>query len=73
MAHYHIYYILKFEGSVDELVEAYNKGVQSIINHHAPSCSKIITLRPEASWYTDYLRSAKKISRKQKEPGTELP
>ena len=29
------------EGSVDELVEAYNNGVQSIINHH------LITLRLE--------------------------
>jgi len=26
------------ERSVDELVEAYNKSVQSIIIHHAPSC-----------------------------------
>ena len=25
------------EGSIDELVDAYNKGVLSIINHHAPS------------------------------------
>ena len=26
------------EGSVDDLVDAYNKGVQSVINYHAPSC-----------------------------------
>ena len=52
------------EGSVDELVEAYNKGVQSIRNDHVPSYSKIITLRPETPWYSDKLRSAKKIRRK---------
>ena len=36
----------KFEGSLDNLVEAYkyNKGVQSIIYHHAHSCSKISML-----------------------------
>ena len=36
------------QGSVDELIEVYNKGVQSIIYHHAAPCSKIITLKPEA-------------------------
>jgi len=40
-------HLINCEGSVDELVEAYDKGVQTIINNHAPSCSKIITLRPE--------------------------
>jgi len=48
------------EGSVYELVEAYNKGVQTIINHHDP-CSEIITLR---SWYSDKHRSSKKVRRK---------
>ena len=52
------------EGSVDELKGAYNKGDQSIINHHAPSCSKIISLSPETPRYSDKLRSAKKIRRK---------
>jgi len=28
----------KYQESVDELVEAYNKAVQSITNHHDPSC-----------------------------------
>ena len=37
-------YLNKCNGSVDELVEAYNKDVQSIINHLVPSCSKLISL-----------------------------
>ena len=62
------------ERSVDELVEIYNNGVQSIVNHHAPFCSKLITLRPETSWNPNRLRSGKiKVGRKQAEPGTELP
>ena len=33
----------KREGSVNELVEAYDNGDQSIINRRAPSCSKTNT------------------------------
>ena len=55
----------KCEGAVDELVKAYYKRVQSFINHHAPSCSKIITWRLETPWYSNNLRSAKKICRKE--------
>ena len=31
----------KLEGSVNELVKTYNKGVQSIINRHAPSYAQM--------------------------------
>jgi len=51
----------KCEGSLDEVVETYNKGVKSIINHHDPSVSQTITLRPETSWYADKLRSSTKM------------
>ena len=50
----------KYEGSVDELVETYNIGTQSIINHHVPFCYKIISLVPKTPWYFAELRSAKK-------------
>ena len=40
-------FLRECEGSVDELIEAYGEGVQSIINHNDPSCSKINSLRPE--------------------------
>jgi hypothetical protein len=33
-------------GSVDELVEAYNSGITSVVDRHAPVCTKCITLRP---------------------------
>ena len=52
-------HLSKYDGSVDELVEAYRKSVQISINHNAPSGSNITTLRSEAPWYSD-----KKIRKK---------
>jgi len=49
------------EGSVDELVEAYNQGIS---NHHALCCSHISRLKLETPFYSDKLISVKKFRRK---------
>ena len=51
-------------GSVADLVEAYNTGISALIDKHAPQQVKSITLRPGAPWYTDELRTAKRKRRK---------
>ena len=50
-------------GSLDYLIEGYNKAIQFILNKHAPS-SSIVTLRKNTSWYSDDFRSAKQHCRK---------
>ena len=35
-----------FSGSVDELANAYNNGLHSLVDKHAPLCTKGIVLRP---------------------------
>jgi hypothetical protein len=52
------------DGTVDELVEAYNTGIQVLIDQHAPLCKKTITLRPNTPWYSDEVRSAKQNRKK---------
>lgn len=47
------------DGTADELAEAYNSSIMSVIDRHAPLCTKYVTLRPNAPWYTDELRQAK--------------
>ena len=54
----------EYTGSVNQLVEDYNKDVQSNINQFVPSCQKILTLEPETAWSSDKLRAAKQIQRK---------
>ena len=44
----------------DELVEAYNKGIQNIINHQALTSLKTFILRQEAPWCHNKLTSADK-------------
>jgi len=51
--------LLCTSGAVDDLVEAYNLGVKFLINKHGPLQRKIITLRPNAPWYTEELREGK--------------
>ena len=51
-------------GSLDDLVDAYNSGIRTLMDKHAPQQVKTITLRPNAPWYTDELRSAKHKRRK---------
>ncbi|KAJ8046228.1 hypothetical protein HOLleu_04841 [Holothuria leucospilota] len=54
----------KVDTPLDELVEAYNRCLATLINRHAPEKTKYITLRPNAPWYTDRLREAKQKRRR---------
>ncbi len=59
---------------VGDLVQAYNSGLQAVLDRHAPLCTKTITLRPNTLWYTDELREAKheKRQRERKWRSTQL-
>ena len=46
-------------GSPYYLIEGCNKGIQVIVNNHAPSSSRNATLRENSSWYLEDLRSGK--------------
>ena len=61
------------EGSVDELIEPYNKGVQSIINHHAPSVKKSSRLDQKLICIPINSDLLRKFGGKQRAPGAELP
>ena len=50
--------------SVDRLVEAYSKGLCSLIDIHAPIKTKSIVIRPSCPWFTDELHDAKHLRRK---------
>ena len=56
---------ISIDKSLDELVSAYNNNITALIDKHAPLCTKEITLRPHAAWYTDELREAKHERRRQ--------
>ena len=45
-----------FNGSVDELANAYNNGLHSLVDKRAPLCTKIIVLRPPCPWHSNQLR-----------------
>ena len=50
-------------GSVDEITENYSERLMSLLDIHAPTiCSNVIQ-RPNAPWYTDSLRAAKRERR----------
>jgi exonuclease III len=51
-------------GTTDSLVEAYNFGLKTLLDKHAPLQKRIVTLRPNALWYTEELREAKHKRRK---------
>jgi len=50
-----------FSGSVDELANAYNNGLHSLVDKHAPLCTKRIVLRLSCPWYANLRR---KLERK---------
>ena len=57
--------LLKLEsGSVYEFVNQYNKTLQQLADHHAPVQHRLVTIRPEADWYTEEIREAKQEKRK---------
>ena len=49
---------------LEELVDAYNTNLKALMDKHAPLCTKVITLRPNAPWYSDELREAKHEKRR---------
>ena len=51
-------------GTTDDLVEAYNSGIKVLFEKHADLQREIITLRPNAPWYTEKLRESKHKRRK---------
>ena len=44
---------------VNDLVDAYNQGLQQLIEDHAPMKTKYVTFRPDCPWYSDELRTEK--------------
>ncbi|XP_052761992.1 uncharacterized protein LOC128204630 [Mya arenaria] len=49
--------------NVDELVDAYNDGLYSLLDKHAPLKSKTVVLRPMNPWYSQELHDAKHLRR----------
>lgn len=49
---------------LEELVDAYNDSLRALLDKHAPLCTKKITLRPNAPWFSDELRDAKHEKRR---------
>lgn len=47
---YHIF------GSVSHLTDCYESTLSSLLEHHAPSKKRVVTLRPVAPRYTDQIR-----------------
>lgn len=52
------------DGSVDDLLYAYNEGLRSLVDVHAPLRTKTIRQRPDCPWYTEDLHAAKHLRRK---------
>jgi flagellar biosynthesis chaperone FliJ len=52
------------DGSVDIELRAYNDGLRSLVDAHAPLCTKVIVQRPDCPWYTDELHAVKHTRRK---------
>ena len=49
---------------INELVDAYNKGLASLLDKHAPLKTKTIVLRPSCPWFSEELHDAKHLRRK---------
>ena len=54
---------LNHDTPASEMATAYNSGLLEIIDHLAPLCTKTVTLRPHAPWYTDEPRDEKRHRR----------
>jgi hypothetical protein len=51
---------------LDGLLHQYDSVLTSVLDHHAPSKERIITLRPSSPWYTAEIK-AEKIKRRRLE------
>ena len=47
-----------------QLVSLYNSVLAAILNKHAPVRRRVITIRPAAPWYTEEIKSEKRIRRR---------
>ena len=54
---------LNHDAPASDMATAYNSGLLEIIDRLAPLCTKTVTLRPHAPWYTDELRDEKRRRR----------
>ena len=52
------------DNAVEQFVEVYNNDMRKLLDKHAPLQTKEIVLRPNAPWYSDDLRVAKRERRK---------
>ena len=46
------------------MCDQYNSDLSTILDKHAPLRTKIITIRPKAPWYNNYIREQKRICRR---------
>ena len=51
---------------LSSLVEHYNKGMNELLDKHAPQKEKVITIRENTEWYNEKIATQKQI-RRQKE------
>ena len=51
-------------GELDALVRRYQDTLTSVIDHHAPTKTRIIVARPKVSWYNEEIDKAKRARRK---------
>jgi hypothetical protein len=60
----HIHALNDTNRPLDDLVDAYNSSLKALMDKHAPLCTKVITLRPNAPWYSVEVREAKHKKRR---------
>jgi len=53
-----------FNGSVEEVADSYNNGLHSLVEKHAPLCTKIIVLRYSCPWYSKQVHEGNHPRRK---------
>ena len=51
-------------GELDALVRRYQDTLTSVIDHHAPTKTRIIVARPKVPWYNEEIDKAKRARRK---------
>ena len=52
------------EPTLDNLLEQYNSNISAVVDTHAPSQTKTVSIRPYTPWYNDNIHQEKKKRRK---------
>ena len=52
------------DGDVDDLTTNYVDGLKMLVDAHAPLIQKTVVPRPNAAWFTEDVRRAKRLRRK---------